>query len=255
MAKNPILLVGSIAGNAIEVLETALACGFDPVVVALEGQTRPEGLEGFSLHDLPERLKGYPATVAGSRSDPDLRFLRIDSRWRIRSERQVAEAEAAGIINWVSLVHPSSSVSPSAHLGKGVFVGPLVSVSSASTVGDFTHIGRGSTIGHHVDVGTFSQLGPGVVMPGYVTVGSGVTVGPGVVFLNSVTVGDNSLIGAGSIVTRSVRSGRQAMGNPARTRLNPASEIRRSVPKFAKRLLWKIGLFDVAKRYFGKRRT
>jgi UDP-3-O-[3-hydroxymyristoyl] glucosamine N-acyltransferase len=255
MGKNPILLVGSIAGNAIEVLETALACGFHPVVVALEGQILPEGLEGFSLHDLPDRLKGSPAILAGSRSYPDLRFLRIDSRWRIRSERQVAEAEAAGIVNWVSLVHPSSSVSPSTCLRKGVFVGPLVSVSSASTVGDFTHIGRGSTIGHHVDVGSFSKLGPGVVIPGNVTVGSGVTVGPGAVLVNHVTVGDNSLIGAGSVVTRSVRSGKQAMGNPARTRLNPASEIRRSAPRVAKRLLWKVGLFDIAKRYFGKRRT
>lgn len=254
MGKNPILLVGSIAGNAIEVLETALACGFDPVVVALEGQMRPEGLEAWSIHDLPSRLTGCPAVLAGNRSYPDLRSLRLDARWRIRTERQVAEGESVGIINWVSLVHPSSSVSPSAHLGRGVFIGPLVSLSSETTVGDFARIGRGSNIGHHVEVGAFSHLGPGVVVPGLVKIGRGVTVGPGAVFLNYVAVGDNSLIGAGSVITRNVTAGKQAMGNPARTWLNPVAELRRSAPKAAKLFLRKVGLFDLVKRHFAKKK-
>ena len=252
MAKRPLLIVGSLDANALEVLETAALCGFTPINVIAAEQKPLQGVEWFSLDSLPAKLSTLPAVLGGTRVYQDLRGLKINVSWRKRTERLIKEAEEAGIREWMPLVHPSAFVSPSATVGVGVFIGPLVSIASESSIGDFSRVGRSTTIGHHVIVGQNCQIGPGVVVPGSVTIQEGVTVGPGAIFLNYVTIGEGALIGAGSVVTRSVKPGRQAMGNPARTRLKPMSAIRKFWKNGAKWILRRLGLFEIAKKRFGR---
>ena len=242
------LVVGALADNALEVWETAIELGYSPISVVFDGQKTLEGVETFSIHQLPAALKKLPAVRAGSRGYKDLAGLRLDIKWKTLLVRHVRDVEELGIRNWATLVHPTAHVSPSAKLGQGVFIGPLVSISSGAEIGRFTSVGRNSTVGHHATVGEFCHIAPGVVIPGRVEIGSGVTVGPGAVFLNYLRIGPDSLIGAGSVVTRSVKPGKQAQGNPARTYRSPKTVIIKGFTRFAKWLLKKVGLFDAVKK-------
>jgi serine acetyltransferase len=250
VTKGTLLVVGEIVGNAEEVCETAVAAGFEPLVVVFDGQEPRGDWDTKHVSELSPQERLFPALAVKTRKYPDLAGFRVDRRWRISFERHLMEAEASGISHWISLVHPSSHISVSAVLGRGVYVGPLATVASYTTVGDFTFVGRSCSIGHHVTIGPGGQCGPGVIVPGNVKIGPGVVVGPGAVFINNVTVGENSLVGAGSVVTRSVKAGSQVLGNPARAGHKPLSALRKYPRDWAKWLLRRLGLFDRAKVWY-----
>jgi len=250
MPKADILLVGEITANAVEVYETAIALGLTPLVVLFEGQRADPAYPSLAIEELTENLRKVPAAVAGTRIYSDVKGERIDRQWRIRLERHVAEARNHGVSQWTTLVHPSAHISPSARLGRGVFIGPLATVASHADIGEFSRVGRSSSIGHHVTIGDYNHIGPAVIIPGNVTLGRGVTVGPGAAFLNGRRVGENALVGVGSVVTRHVRSGSQVMGNPARPWLSPLAWMRKQTSFGLKCLLRKLGLFDRARDFY-----
>jgi acetyltransferase-like isoleucine patch superfamily enzyme len=220
VASKPVLMVGTLAGDAEEVYETAILLGYDPMFLVFPGQSPPRLGPWYNIHDTPDELRHFPATVARAPQWPDLVDLRIDAHWRTRLERQVATAIQQGLTRWPALVHPTAAVSASAALGRGVFVGPLTSVSSLAEVGEFSRLARGTHIGHHVSIGAYCHFGPGVIVPSGVVIGRGCTVGPGAVFINDVVVEDNCLIAAGSLVTKSVSAGSFVLGNPGKARLS-----------------------------------
>ena len=216
MKSKQLLLIGALEHDAWEVLETAVSLGYSPVFALFHGQKSPVDFNFIFLDELQGLKLDLKATVARAPQWKDLEDLRVDRFWSLRLRRQVSVAEEAGVLDWITLVHPTASVSPSASLHPGVFAGPQVSISAISSIGKHSRIGRGSQIGHHVKIGEFCHLGPGVVIPSEVSIGNGVTVGPGAIFLNGVQVEDDSLVGAGAVVTRNVRSGEVVLGNPAR---------------------------------------
>jgi sugar O-acyltransferase (sialic acid O-acetyltransferase NeuD family) len=254
MPKKKLLLIGRPSQHAVEVLETAELLGFEVVSILFEGQKPREGVPALRIEDLTAGDKDLPAVLGTPGPYPGFSGRRPDERWRARLERLVADAEASGISNWISLVHPTAHVSRFVVLGKGVFVAPLASISSDTEIGDFTRIGRSSTVGHDVKIGPFCAVGPGVVIPGHVSLEANVTVGPGAVFLNNIKVGTGSMIAAGSMVTRSVKPGSLALGNPARTGLRPKTAIRKAPKRFARWALKKLGLFDSVKSLLRRHR-
>lgn len=254
MPKKKLLLVGRPSQHAVEVLETAELLGFEVVSIIFEGQKPREGISAIRIEDLPAGDRNLPAVLGTPGPYPGVTGGRPDERWRARLELLVADAEASGISNWISLVHPTAHVSRSVVLGKGVFVAPLVSISSDTEIGHFTRIGRSSTVGHDVKIGSFCALGPGVVIPGLVSLEANVTVGPGAVFLNNIKIGSGSMIAAGSVVTRSVKPGSLALGNPARTGFRPKTAIKKAPKRFARWVLVRLGLFELVKSLLRRER-
>lgn len=217
-SKGRVLIIGDISEMGMEVLETAIAAGYDPVVVVVEGQVGSAEHETLRLEQLPANYLSLPAILARSQIDKSLDHQRIDRRLYTRVSRHRDLAASHGITNWISLVHPTASVSPSARLGAGVFIGPLVAVSSRTTIGDFSRIGRGSSIGHDVKIGSFCRIAPGVAVSGNVQIGDQSMVGTGAVFIERVQIGERTLIGAGSVVTKDFPADSMAWGNPATLR-------------------------------------
>jgi UDP-3-O-[3-hydroxymyristoyl] glucosamine N-acyltransferase len=218
MPDRRILIVGEIDKIATEMFETALALGFEPIVVLSPGQNNSGGAETWAIEQLPDSYRTLPAMLARSGLQPDIEDLRIDRQLYIRVSRHVELAAQHGIDNWISLVHPSAVISPSAAIGIGAFIGPLAVVSSRTTIADFARVGRGASIGHDVSIGSFCRIGPGAAMSSGVRIGEQSMVGTGAVFVNGVSIGERSLVGAGSVVTKSFPSDSLVWGNPAKLR-------------------------------------
>ncbi len=115
-----------------------------------------------------------------------------------------------------TVVHPKASVSSSATIGRGVFVGPGAVVHTRARVGDHAIINSGAIVEHDVQVGENAHVASGAVLGGAAWVGRDVLVGSGAVVLPGVTVGDGATVGAGSVVREDVPDGVTVVGVPAR---------------------------------------
>lgn len=109
-----------------------------------------------------------------------------------------------GAQNYITVLHPNASISPTAAVGKGVFVGPRAVVHSRAHVGDHCIVNSGAIVEHECDIGTNSHIAPGAVLAGNVSIGTCTLVGIGARVLPGVTIGSNVTIGAGAVVLADV---------------------------------------------------
>ncbi|HKP68146.1 MAG TPA: UDP-3-O-(3-hydroxymyristoyl)glucosamine N-acyltransferase [Pyrinomonadaceae bacterium] len=100
--------------------------------------------------------------------DPKLAFARVAAVLHPRKSRSAE-------------VHHSAVISPTATIGKDVFVGAFVCVGKNSNVGDGTHLRAGAKIGDDVTVGSNCVLHANVVIDDGCSVGDNVVLHSGVV--------------------------------------------------------------------------
>ena len=250
MKPQPILILGPVRGNLLERVETARLLGLEAVCVLFDESPSHSSVETFTLEALPKRLKDAPCILGAPRLYSENTHKRLDKRWLVSNGSFVKELEELGFRNWLTLIHPSATVSESAVLGHGSFVGPQVSISSETKIGNFVSIGRGSSIGHDVVVGDFCSFGPGVTVPGKVEFGNFTLVGPAATFANGLRISEGALIGAGSVVTKHVRNGNQVMGNPARKLRRPVAIAKRLIRQNIVRALKMTGFYERARVLF-----
>ncbi|MGU3665033.1 hexapeptide transferase [Methylobacterium sp. A49B] len=112
--------------------------------------------------------------------------------------------------------HPTSLVSDSAVLGKGILLAPFSMVSASAVVHDFVTVNSHSSIGHDATVGEAATLSSYVDVTGYVQVGAQSFWGSGARALPKVRIGERTRIGAGAVVFRHVPDGATVFAAPAR---------------------------------------
>ena len=114
------------------------------------------------------------------------------------------------------LRHPSSIVSPSAHLGKGTQVLAFSIIAAESELGDACIINHRASVDHECKIGNGVHIGPSATLCGRVSVADNVFIGAGAVILPDISIGENSRIGAGAVVTKSISANSTLAGNPAK---------------------------------------
>ncbi|MEQ8769010.1 MAG: acetyltransferase [Phycisphaerales bacterium] len=115
-----------------------------------------------------------------------------------------------------TVAHPGAFVSPSATIGRGVFVGPGAIVHARARVADHAIINSGAIIEHDVRVGENAHVASGAVLAGGASVGAHTLVGSGSAVLPGIRVGNGCVVGAGSVVREDVPDGVTVVGVPAR---------------------------------------
>jgi sugar O-acyltransferase (sialic acid O-acetyltransferase NeuD family) len=201
------VLVLGAGGNCRDIVDAMLdAGGFEPV--------------GY-LDDDPAKteLSGLPVLgpLASWSEHEDVSF--VDGLNGDQLTRRKAELLAGlGIPRdrFVSVVHPTASVSRMASIGAGTVLLQNVTVNSAARIGDHVMVLPNSVVSHDTVIDDFAYLTPGVVLAGYVHVGSGAYLGAGAVVKHRVTIGAGAVVGMGSVVLRDVPPGATVKGNPAR---------------------------------------
>lgn len=117
---------------------------------------------------------------------------------------------------FVSIVHPTASVSPSARLGPGCVIFQHVTITSNVQIGRHVLILPNTVISHDDVIGDFTLIAGGVCISGGVRVGRLCYLGTNSAIIGNITIGDLSMIGMGSVVLDDVASESTVAGNPAR---------------------------------------
>jgi sugar O-acyltransferase (sialic acid O-acetyltransferase NeuD family) len=118
---------------------------------------------------------------------------------------------------FVTLIHPTAYVAPTAVMDDGCFVAPFATVGSSARLGHQVLVNLYACAGHDTDIGSCSTLSPYAVANGGCVLGQGVFLGTQAAIMPNTKVGARSKVAAGAIVYRDVPVMSLATGNPARS--------------------------------------
>jgi sugar O-acyltransferase (sialic acid O-acetyltransferase NeuD family) len=130
--------------------------------------------------------------------------------------RALAERLARRGARFVSIIHPTAYVAPTAGIGDGCIIGPFANVGSYVLLEDHVLLNLYSAAGHDARIGAFSVFSPYSVANGGSQLEESIFLGTHAAITPNVRVGAGSRIAAGAVVYRDVPKRSLATGNPAR---------------------------------------
>ena len=209
-----VIILGT-GGNCFDILDTLLA------INDATGSDRYRCV-GF-LDDNPDNWSKTvggvpilgPLTAAGEYAD--CRFVNgIGSPLSFRRKQAIIASAGIDLDRFVTLVHPTASVSRFARIGRGVTVFQHVTITTNATIGDHVIILPHSIVSHDAVIGDCTCIAGGVCVSGFVIVGDSCYLGTNCAIRDSVTIGSGTLVGMGSVVVKDVPAGSVVSGHPAR---------------------------------------
>ena len=193
-----VLVIGT--GDSFELLETAL-----PGEVRIVGYLAPEPNAAPAY--APRAWLGTDAVLSSDEySDASVMLVLYDNARR----RQIAVLAEAGGRRLLTVVHPSSTVMPTATVGNGSSVAFNCTVSSHAVLGNCVVVRSQVHIAHDARIGDFTFIGPGARILGGAVVGENVLIGANAVVFPNRRIGAGARVGAGTIVTKDVSPGETA---------------------------------------------
>lgn len=184
-----------------------------------KGQYFKYRIKGFldDKADALDGLKGYPP-ILGAVENYEIQ--KNDVFFCALGDPVYRKKYAEIILNkggeFISCISDYALINPTAHLGKGVFVGAYAIISAEVKVEDFSVIHPFCNIGHDATIGSYSEVEAYVAMGGSSQVGEQATIHPHASILPRVKVGNNATVGAGSVVLKNVKEGSTVFGVPAK---------------------------------------
>lgn len=116
----------------------------------------------------------------------------------------------------VSIVHRTAWVSPSAVIGRGVYVGPNAVITAEAQIDDGAIVNSGAIVEHHCHLEAFVHLGTGAAIGAGVHIGTRSLVGVGASVRPRIKIGEACTIGAGATVVKDIPDGLTVVGTPGR---------------------------------------
>lgn len=117
---------------------------------------------------------------------------------------------------FTKIIDRSASISKTATLGNGSFIGKNAAINSFADIGDNCILNTGSVVEHECTLGSNVHIAPGAVLAGNVRVGNNSFIGANAVIKQGVSIGNNVVIGAGTVVIKNVRDHSKIVGNPGK---------------------------------------
>jgi sugar O-acyltransferase (sialic acid O-acetyltransferase NeuD family) len=208
----PVLILGA-GGTAVDMLDCLQAINaISPRYTCLGLLDDNPELHGKDVHGTPilgplAAVQEYAeALVISALGSPGTFWKRPEILTRLQLPRE----------RFLTLVHPTASVSAWSTIGAGVFIYPHCTLTADCCLADHVTVLANSVVNHDTTIGEASILATGVLLSGRVQVGRCCYLGTGAMVRQEITIGDNSLIGVGSVVVRDVEPNSVMVGNPAR---------------------------------------
>lgn len=125
-------------------------------------------------------------------------------------------------LEYVTAVHPSSTLSREVRLGPGAIVMARCYVGLNTTVGEGAVIATNSIFEHDGVMGDYATLGAGSTTGGHVHIGTAAAVCLDVTIIHGIHIGAYTVIGAGATVIDDIPDHVTAYGTPARIKRSRA---------------------------------
>lgn len=199
-------------GHAKVVLESLQARSDVEVVGLLDADPQMKGKEILGV-----RVLGGDELLAKLHSDGvDHAFIGVGGVGDNQPRRMVFDLLKKHGFKLLSVVHPSSVVSPSAIVGEGTVLCPGSIVAAGTKLGRNVIVNTGAVVDHDCDVQDHVHIASGAILAGGVSVGEGAHVGAGASVRQGVRIGRNALVAMGAAVIEDVADGSVVGGVPAR---------------------------------------
>lgn len=124
--------------------------------------------------------------------------------------------EESTLFNYITLIHPKSSVSKRAYLEEGTVVMAGVAINASVNVGKHCILNTNSSIDHDCVLEDFVHISPNAALGGSVYVGEGTHVGIGACVIQGIRIGKWCTIGAGAVIINDIPDGSTVVGNPGK---------------------------------------
>ena len=148
---------------------------------------------------------------------PDAYFVNsIGSERNFRQKAGIIAKTGLPPERFVTIVHPTASVSRMATLGKGVVVLQHVTISNQVSIGNHVIILPNSVISHDVVIGDYSCITGGVCISGMATIERDCYLGTNSSIIGNVKLETGCIIGMGAVIRHDVPANAVMVGNPAR---------------------------------------
>ncbi|MBU6081825.1 acetyltransferase [Allobacillus halotolerans] len=116
-----------------------------------------------------------------------------------------------------TLIHPTAVISPSATIGKGVYIQANAYIWTKVRINDFCIISPGAVIAHHSSIGDACLISSQATVGASITIEKEVFIGMGSTTVTGIyKIGQKSTIGAGALVLKDVDSNAVYAGVPAK---------------------------------------
>jgi sugar O-acyltransferase (sialic acid O-acetyltransferase NeuD family) len=207
----PLIIIGA-SGNASDMLDAVHAINIDERSWSVMGVLDDRKPVGSVFMDLE---------VIGAVSDAcryeDCSFINaIGSPTSYPLRPKILESTSVAIDRFATILHPHSSISQSAHIGRGVMASFGATVGGGAHIGDHVLLGPGVIVGHDAIIEDHTVVAPGAVICGFCHIGKNTYIGAGAMIRTYLRVGDRAIVGMGAVVISDIDSNAVAVGNPAR---------------------------------------
>jgi sugar O-acyltransferase (sialic acid O-acetyltransferase NeuD family) len=132
------------------------------------------------------------------------------------TRRRVAESLLAKNAVFLTLIHPTAIIAPTASIGLGSLVCPHVIVSDCASVGRFVLLNYHASLGHDSSAGDFAVLSPHATLGGNARVEADVFMGMHASIAPGKIVGPRSKVSANSSALHDTEADSIVFGVPGR---------------------------------------
>lgn len=188
-----LLLIGA-GGHAVGVAEAAWRAGW---TIQAYADTIPASW--LSAYGTPTQIDTDEAALPWARSAAVALGLGGIAPGGLRQRAEVLERYLNGGFTAPAIVHPDSTVSPTATLGIGVTVLARTVIHPFAEVGQAAIVNTGAIVEHHARIGRGAHIAPGAIVLGGASVGDHAMIGARAVILPGAAVPADTLIKAGSV--------------------------------------------------------
>ncbi len=132
------------------------------------------------------------------------------------SRKHIVETVNISQEQYLTVIHTSAIVSPSAKIGNGTVIMPKAVINAEAKIGKHCIINTGAIVEHDNLIDHYTHISPNATLTGNVSLGEGVHIGASATIIPGINIGKWSIIGAGSTVIKHIPSYKKAVGCPAR---------------------------------------
>ncbi len=143
-----------------------------------------------------KELQGVPVIHSSEGCSPFIISIGSNKIRKMIAERLNCE--------FISAIHPSAIISPSAYIAEGTVVMQGAIVQADAKIGKHCIINTAATVDHECVIEDYVHISPNASLCGNVQVGEGSWVGAGATVIPGVKIGKWCVIGAGSVVVKDV---------------------------------------------------